>query len=384
MDNIEFESRTMTVANGSEIVLRENGSFKLVFLPTIVDDPIKGDYGVSGRIVCMRKRPNEDWERYTVVNSSNLRAGEWTQMRLSSSETQKLIDGIQQCNIVLDRFSVESASYNFFREDSSPEEDQTNEIYEQISDNEELLHSLLNAEDNNLIGKILKWLSHKEDIGQIVDKLDSLSVDDLDKINSVVGLANLKKVYAIWEDNKDEAKLEKFWQDVLKEHSWILTQIFATPTIMIDDEVYVGGKGYDNRGGRLVDFLLANPFSNDSVLIEIKTPQEPLLSSREYREGIFPINPNIAGAVSQVLKYKHKLQRTYRDITGEMREQGKEVKFDSISPCCVVIAGRSDSLTTVPQKHSFEFYRKELGSVVLMTFDELFEKVKNFIDLLEQ
>ncbi|WP_214818211.1 Shedu immune nuclease family protein [Exiguobacterium sp. s59] len=379
MDTIEFTQKSLSIADGSEIVLRENSKFKLVFLPKLIDDKVTGDYGVNGRIVCLRKKPNEDWERYTELNSNSLRAGEWTQMKLSTSETKKLIDGIQQCNIVLNDFGVESSRYSFFGHREKVEQ-----LLTMFSDNEYLIDDLLEIEKSGLIEKVLKWISGKDDIEQVVGKLDSLNVTDLDRINSVVGLAKLKKVYTIWEENKDEDQLEKFWQDVLKEHSWILTQIFSTPTVMIDSEVYVGGKGFDNKGGKVVDFLLANPFSDDSVLIEIKTPQEKLLSSKEYRNNIYPINPHIAGAVSQVLQYKHKLQRTYRDIRDDMREQGKDVKFDSISPCCVVIAGRLDSLTTVPQKHSFEFYRKELGSVVLMTFDELFEKVKNFIDLLEQ
>lgn len=379
MDTIEFTQKSLSIADGSEIVLRENKNFKLVFLPTIVDDPVTSKYGVSGSIVCLRKKPTDGWERYTELNANSLRAGEWTQMRLSSSETQRLIDGIQQCNIVLDEFGIESSRYSFFEEREKVEQ-----LLTMLSNNESLIDDLLEIEKSGLIEKVLKWISGKDDIEQVVGKLDSLNVTDLDRINSVVGLAKLKKVYAIWEENKDKDQLEKFWQDVLKEHSWILTQIFSTPTVMIDSEVYVGGKGFDNKGGKVVDFLLANPFSDDSVLIEIKTPQEKLLSSKEYRNNIYPINQHIAGAVSQVLQYKHKLQRTYRNIRDDMREQGKEVKFDSISPCCVVIAGRLDSLTTVPQKHSFEFYRKELGSVVLMTFDELFEKVKNFIDLLEQ
>lgn len=68
---------------------------------------------------------------------------------------------------------------------------------------------------------------------------------------------------------------------------------------------------------------------------------------------------------------------------GDLRDQGKEVRFEAINPTCVVIVGKMSSLTSVPQKHSFEYYRKELRSVTLITYDELFEKVQSFIDLLE-
>ncbi|MCP1160418.1 DUF4263 domain-containing protein [Bacillus infantis] len=47
------------------------------------------------------------------------------------------------------------------------------------------------------------------------------------------------------------------------------------------------------------------------------------------------------------------------------------------------MAGRFDTLTDTAHKHSFELYRKELKNVNVITFDELFERVKGLIKLLE-
>lgn len=383
MDTIKVNKKVFSIAEGSEIVLRETQSTKMVFLPMLIDDPVRNIQGVRGKIVLLKKGFKEGWEKYTDVHPNNMKAGEWTQIELHTEEAQKLFNGLQQCNLIVEKYGVESAHYSFFNEKELTEKAKAEQVLELFSQDENLLDDLLEKGNSEIVGKVFKWLSKQDDIEPIVDKLNSLDINDLDKIHSAVGLANLKKVMAIWEENKDEKKEEKFWQDVLKEHSWILSQIFSTPTVLIQTEAYVGGKAHDNKGGRLVDFLFANPFSKDSVLIEIKTPQENLLASGTYRTNLYPINEKISGAVLQVLKYKSTLQQDFSDLLLQNYHKGKTIDFDAINPSCVVIAGRLDSLTEVPKIQSFEFYRKELGTVTLITFDELFDKVRSFIDLLE-
>jgi len=153
--------------------------------------------------------------------------------------------------------------------------------------------------------------------------------------------------------------------------------------VLIQKEAYVGGKAYDNKGGGMVDFLLANPFTKDSVLIEIKKPQENLLHIQPYRE-LHPPHTNIVGAVSQVLNYKLSLLSKIDGIVASSFKQGKNIDFEVVNPSCVVIAGRLDSLNNQLERNSFEIYRKELATVTLITFDELFDKVKSLIDLLEK
>ncbi len=169
----------------------------------------------------------------------------------------------------------------------------------------------------------------------------------------------------------------------MKENTWILSQIFSNPTVLINDEAYVGGKTINNDSGKLVDFLYANPFSKDAVLIEIKTPSAPLVTPSEYRNGVYSVHKELMGAVTQVLTYKTNLQREFQSLDYNNYKRGIKTEFDIINPSCVAIAGRFDTLTDVAHKHSFELYRKELKNVIVITFDELFERVKGLIKLLE-
>ena len=383
MDIIDIKKKSFSVADGSEIILRETQSTKMVFLPTLINDPYRSTSGVRGKIVFLKKGFKEEWTRYKEVEANNMKAGQWTQLELSLDETQKLLDGLQQCNLILKNFSVESSRYSFWDEEEVIEKNKADQIMSLLSKQDTLIDELLDTENNHLIEKVFQWISQKKDINQIVSKLDSLEIDDLDKVNSVVGLTKLKRVLSIWEDNKNLQQSEKFWQDVLKENTWILSQIFSTPTVLIQKEAYVGGKAYDNKGGGMVDFLLANPFTKDSVLIEIKKPQENLLHIQPYRE-LHPPHTNIVGAVSQVLNYKLSLLSKIDGIVASSFKQGKNIDFEVVNPSCVVIAGRLDSLNNQLERNSFEIYRKELATVTLITFDELFDKVKSLIDLLEK
>ncbi|WP_029332761.1 Shedu immune nuclease family protein [Exiguobacterium oxidotolerans] len=381
MDIIDIKKKSFSVSDGSEIVLRKTKSTKMVFIPTLIDDPYSDKTGVKAKIVFLKKGFNEKWERYKEVDANNMKAGQWTQLELSLGETQKLLDGLQQCNLILKEFGLESSRYSLWDEEEIAEKEKADQIISLLSKHDTLIDELL--ENNHLVEKVFQWISQKKDIGQIVNKLESLEIDDLDRINSVVGLTKLKRVLSIWEDNKELNQSEKFWQDVLKDHTWILSQIFSTPTVLIQKEAYIGGKAYDNRGGNVVDFFLANPFTKDSVLIEIKTPQEKLLHVKPYRE-LHPPHTHIVGAVSQVLNYKLSLLSKIDGIVASSIRQGKDIDFEVINPSCVVIAGRLGSLNNQLERNSFEIYRKELATVTLITFDELFDKVKSLIDLLEK
>src|SRR5690606_33095517 len=147
----------------------------------------------------------------------------------------------------------------------------------------------------------------------------------------------------VWEENKNNSS-EKFWQNLLKENTWILSQIFSNPTVLIDNEAYVGGKTTNNDKGKVVDFLYSNPFSKDAVLIEIKTPSTTLVNRTEYRAGVHSAHKDLTGAVSQVLTYKGSLQSEYTQILYNNFRSQKPIEFDVINPSCVVISGRFDAL----------------------------------------
>jgi hypothetical protein len=157
-----------------------------------------------------------------------------------------------------------------------------------------------------------------------------------------------------------------------------VAQVFAAPIVLFKDKAYVGGKTIENRGGSIADFLLRNQVTENVLIMEIKTPLSPLLNGREYRQGTYRFSDDLAGAMSQVLKYKHKLQLNYRQVQGEAR-------FTAFDPKCLIVTGDySREVRPDPAKRSsFALLRNDSRNVTIVTYDELFERVSLLIRLLE-
>jgi hypothetical protein len=63
---------------------------------------------------------------------------------------------------------------------------------------------------------------------------------------------------------------------------------------------YVGGKDVENQGGQIPDSLgITQGNVKFSVIVEIKTPETPLLRDKEVRTGAWGISKELIDAVAQ-------------------------------------------------------------------------------------
>jgi len=149
------------------------------------------------------------------------------------------------------------------------------------------------------------------------------------------------------------------------------------PSCAHQGKAYVGGKDLSNTGGNIVDFLYKTQSSGDAVLIEIKTPQT-LLFGAEYRQGVFPAATDLSGAISQVLEYSESLSTEYLSL------KRAEDCLSAARPYCVVILGNaSKQLVGDSKRRSFERFRERLVGIRVLTFDEVFQRIKELVALLE-
>lgn len=177
-----------------------------------------------------------------------------------------------------------------------------------------------------------------------------------------------------WDANKENGK-EEFWQQLLNQHSYILSQIFSVPVMFLKDKAYVGGLNIDRHNSNFVDYLFAAGSSNDAVLIEIKTPVTRLLGGR-YR-GLYKPSVELSGSVVQVLDYRRELVRNLRElVNGTLHE------IDVFNPKCIVIVGNYEAeITDEDKKKSFELYRTNFRDVEIITYDELFKMAERLAKL---
>lgn len=183
---------------------------------------------------------------------------------------------------------------------------------------------------------------------------------------SLNGLSGIFSVIEIWNENK-YIQNEDFWRQLFKRNSWILSIALNEPTIILENEAFLGGKSISNGEGKLLDFILKNRLSQNVALIEIKKPQSKLLAAK-YR-GVFSLSTDLTGAINQLLDYRDTLSKNFFSINHYTAHS-----FEAIFPKSYLVIGSMDTLNSA-QRKCFELYRRHLMGVEIITFDELFDKL---------
>lgn len=186
----------------------------------------------------------------------------------------------------------------------------------------------------------------------------------------------LVDIMEVWSSNKNNND-EEFWQIQFKEHSYVISQIFAAPLVLIQDKAYVGGMQIGRNDARFVDYLFSVESSSDGVLVEIKTPGMKLLAARRYRTSVYAPSSELAGAVVQALDYRRQYTQNVSTLIDALPP-----KIEAIAPRVVIIAGNiSSEFTGSAQRTSFELFRRNQRDVEIVTYDELFRKVEHLAAL---
>jgi len=176
-------------------------------------------------------------------------------------------------------------------------------------------------------------------------------------------------ILATWDNNRTNSS-ESFWQTTFKESPYVLSQIFASPMVLIQENASIAGMNVDRSGAKFVDYLFAMESSREAIAVEIKTPTTKLLG-RKYR-GVYPPSRDLSGAVVQVLDYRRELIRKVRQITEETNHD-----LESFDPKCAVIIGNSASdLNNEARRRSFELFQASQKDVEIVTYDNLFRKIE--------
>ena len=327
---------------------------------------------VKGTFIFQRKTRLQEWEDYKELSLSELKADEWIMLELKSAEILKLYRRLTDLYKIYQQEGIPLGESRFLRANEG--------LGLLLAANEEELTKLLSRASDDasqLFTRLLKWFSQTSTPDEMIDSLERLDISSLQRISSIVGLTTLKSSYEIWECNQENSD-EEFWQTTLEKYSFVLSQVFAYPVVVVKGKAYVGGKSIENSGGNLVDFLAKNEVSKNAILIEIKTPTTSLLGT-QYRGNVFNISRDLSGAIIQVANYKQSLQNEYSSLS-----QQSASEFGSFEPACVVISGNfKQEMDDLIKAKSFELFRSHLFGVEVITYDELFGKVKLLIDLLE-
>jgi hypothetical protein len=372
MKIIRTVSTSRNTAGADPIVLRDGDQVRLVFIPTLIDNRQNPKASVDGYFIYQRKTASQRWVPVQTVALSTLKAGEGFKLALHGDELWKLFDGVVRL-------------YNFYGQQGIPrgakrfvELDEP--LARFLSLGEEDLAAMLESRPEDatkMLLQLVRWAASSWGRGDTAARLASLAPEQMPLLSSLLGLAALKEALEYWRRNQSNGS-EEFWQKALSERTYVLSQTFSYPIILIGTKAYVGGKQLSNTGANLVDFLAATESTDAAVLIEIKTPRTRLLGS-EYRSGVFPLSTELTGAIAQVLKYRKNLISNFQNIADEANRH-----LTIAEPRCLIIAGNAASeLGTSAMRESFELQRERLHGVMVLTYDELFSRLANVVTLVE-
>lgn len=339
---VTTESTSRSTANVQPIVLRESDTRRLCFLPTLVDNPHSTEASIRGHFVYQRKNKQGAWFDHSELKLSDLKADEWVKLELRSQELFILMTEL-------------SGLYDLVAEHGIPRGKKT----------------FLPAPQSS----VLRDLLEKEDELQRVLRDEDANV--LNLFDIILGAAKLRKFLTKY-DNNSQNPNEAYWHALFKNNSWVLSQLFAYPVVIIGDQAYVGGKTLSNKGGNVVDFVYRNEITSGIALVEIKTPTSDLMAAKPYRRpNVFAAASELNGAIVQLLTGKSSLL-----AEADRLSRAGAQEFAAFDPDCLLLVGSLSSLSG-DRLRSFELYRRGLKDVQIVTFDELRRKLGSLLTLLQ-
>ncbi|MGB4093060.1 MAG: Shedu immune nuclease family protein [Ruminococcus flavefaciens] len=381
-NTVDIRSTSANTADASPIVMAQTDLLRLKFIPKLVNNEKDSQKSVSGKIIFEKKKrteanyPSENDAISTDdrVSKRSVKVGDWLELNLDTSETFALYSGLKQLYDVY-RDMDKSFPYGFA---SYARIDSKYKDFLAILQNEPCAAQMIGDSENyELVKILLQLITNSESHESLKKSLSQLQDNNLQNLTTSINIEKLMRVASLMRDNFDNDS-EEFWQSVVfKENQWILGQIFACPFTIFEDKAYLGGKSINNIGGSVCDYLYKNKLSQNVALIEIKNPCADIIG-KQYRRT-YSISSELSGAINQVLNYKDDLLKNFYSLANQ-----SDSDFSAFSPKCVVVIGKLSSLDSKQKISAFENYRNSFNNVIIITFDELYERISDLISLLSE
>ena len=194
--------------------------------------------------------------------------------------------------------------------------------------------------------------------------------DKLARLQADIELVTLEELISRFEKMMTQRHREEDWQRFLDTNPFVLGMAFGYPMVKVREKASVGGRRISGSGNRFTDFLVKNSLTNNTAIIEIKTPETSLLNTKTYRNEIFTPTVDLSGAINQALDQKYRFEQEI----AQFKVNSELYDIESYSVHCCLIVGRMPREKS--KRRSFEMFRRNSKGVEIVTFDELLEKLR--------
>ncbi len=243
------------------------------------------------------------------------------------------------------------------------------ESFSLVSKEEAEIVAAIRKRETGSIENIIRQLSSTENI--------SLSEEDVNEI--LKRRDRLKEFSAGLEQQNNEL----WWQRFFKDNKWIFGYGLNYVILRLEEsQPNVGGTQINRRGGQLSDYLGSTSGKvRFTVLVEIKTPDTPLLGGvEEVRSGAWSLSQELTDALAQ----------TQANVDG-WNERGSKLQENmdrlesqgifTVKPKGIVVIGCLSEVKGDRHKlQTFERFRQSIHGVEIMTFDELHERARFIVE----
>ena len=200
----------------------------------------------------------------------------------------------------------------------------------------------------------------------------------LAKMRSQIEFVTMDVLIERFEEMLGKKLKEAIWQKFINENSFIVNMTFGHPVILVKQQASVGGWKLSGDGNKIADFLVKNSLTNNTAILEIKTPQTKIVSKNPVRGGVYAPSSEISGSINQVLDQKYQFQKNI----AQLKEGSRLYNIESYAVhSCLIIGLTPDS---DDKKKSFELFRNNSKEVEIFTFDEVLEKIKQLHSFLKE
>ncbi|MBP8275727.1 MAG: DUF4263 domain-containing protein [Propionivibrio sp.] len=202
-------------------------------------------------------------------------------------------------------------------------------------------------------------------------KIASEESAKLFELKAVIEQVTLAQLIGEFESMLQKNLAEPKWQAFFKANPFILGLAFPYPVILFQDQASVGGTTIRGNGESIVDFLMAQRFTGNLALIEIKRPSTALVEPRAYRGDLHAPHRDLTASMAQVLDQRAQLLHHFA-IKKSQDTALADAHVSSVN--CIVVMGTLP--TDAAQIRSLDLFRHSSKDVSVVTFDELLEKLK--------
>jgi hypothetical protein len=265
--------------------------------------------------------------------------------------------------------------------------DKLSDLYHHLSK-----YSMITSSDSTSQGKFIEV---SESQSEIISFLSTSSTESLipalqhivserlshDDINTILGrresLAEYEEMLA-----DVDSYLESDWQRFFERNEWIFGYGLTYKYIeILQREAHVSRTDLNGSNDVITDFLLSD--SRFTKIVELKTPKTALFENRRNRADSWRLSTALTDAVSQILA-----QKANWEIEGDGNNyttEGDLVTEHAYDVECILIIGDHSNIDgsqreKLMKSKTLELYRRNLRSIEILTYDELFERAKYIVE----